>query len=427
MPTAFIESDRGNFMNSFKLSPSILTDSKSLEKKVLMSRLLQLPACTLITTGRTGTDFLQSLLDSHPQVLTFNGILCYHDFWAVSQCVNAGFFDLSDFLDEFIGHHIEKFKSKYDLQERKDQLGDTQDQFLDIDIVKFKKEMVELMDGLVPDSRNTLVAIYAAYAICLGQDLSKKTVFFHHIHHVHRLGPYLKDFPGSKIICMTRDPRANFVSGILNWRRYDPESDRQSHLTFYINRILNDADVLKKFNNTYIVIRLEDLGDDKIIMGLCRWLGIVYDESLKRSTWGGMLWHADRLSGGKKMSYGFSEALLRNNWENILWRKDKYVLNCLMFARLKCYGYLCAECGVLHLLLVAFLIPWPLKFECHYWSPSYLSQCVERREYKKIMHNALMYLKRILLFYRYYIKTLTRVRFEQPLLKADYLSVGGGK
>ena len=38
---------------------------KNLDYSSVMDTLLQLPACTLIATGRTGTDFLQSLLDSH--------------------------------------------------------------------------------------------------------------------------------------------------------------------------------------------------------------------------------------------------------------------------------------------------------------------------------------------------------------------------
>src|SRR3990167_8055858 len=106
--------------------------------KALMAHLTRLPACGLITTGRTGTDFLQSLLDMHPQVLTFNGILYFHDFWEQSKCVKSGSFHLPDFLDEFIGHHIEKFKSRYDIQERKDQLGENKDQSLDLDVGTFK-------------------------------------------------------------------------------------------------------------------------------------------------------------------------------------------------------------------------------------------------------------------------------------------------
>jgi hypothetical protein len=39
---------------------------------------------------------------------------------------------LNDLLDEFIGKHIEKFKSRYDFEERKDHLGRDGDESIDI-------------------------------------------------------------------------------------------------------------------------------------------------------------------------------------------------------------------------------------------------------------------------------------------------------
>ena len=84
----------------------------------VMDHLESLQPCTLITTGRTGTDFFQSLLDSHPEVLTFNGHLYFHDFWNNAKCTKMDAIDVSDLLDEFIGMNIEKLKSKYDLQEK---------------------------------------------------------------------------------------------------------------------------------------------------------------------------------------------------------------------------------------------------------------------------------------------------------------------
>ena len=68
------------------------------DRSATMERLLKLPACTLVTTGRTGTDFLQSLLDSHPQVLTFNGSLFFQTFWANSVCVSSAAADLQRFM-----------------------------------------------------------------------------------------------------------------------------------------------------------------------------------------------------------------------------------------------------------------------------------------------------------------------------------------
>ena len=63
----------------------------------LMDHLSNLQAVALITTGRTGTDFLQSLLDAHTEVLTFNGQLYFHDYWRESKCANVETINLSDF------------------------------------------------------------------------------------------------------------------------------------------------------------------------------------------------------------------------------------------------------------------------------------------------------------------------------------------
>ena len=258
--------------------------------KALMERLEALPSCALLTTGRTGSDLLQSLLDSHPDVLTFNGHLTFHSFWRRSICVAADNLAAQDLIDEFIGKHIEKLKSRYDLPERKHQLGDQFGQSIDIDLDSFRSHAMGLLEGKEVDSRTILLAIYGAYALCLGQDLERKRLFFHHAHHFRELPAYLEDFPDSKIICMTRDPRANFVSGIEhhrnsnNWR----DTDNGKHLLYYINRILNDASPLERYGNEYKVVRIEDLGREEILQALTSWLDISYHHCLRRSTWAGL-------------------------------------------------------------------------------------------------------------------------------------------
>jgi len=106
-----------------------------------------LPWCGLVTTGRTGSDFFQSLLDSHPEVFVFNGWLFFHDFWDFACTLKTDMPDLGDIVDEFIGHHIHKFKSRYDLKERKDQLGENADRFIDIDLHQFKGTVLSLLDS----------------------------------------------------------------------------------------------------------------------------------------------------------------------------------------------------------------------------------------------------------------------------------------
>lgn len=387
--------------------------------KKLMEKLLALPSCTLVTTGRTGTDFLQSLLDSHPEVLTFNGPLLYHTFWNESICVVSGNFEPSDLLDEFIGKNIEKFKSKYDIQENKDQMGDDYDKSINIDINRFKVETMRLLEGVKVTSKNSMVAIYAAYAICLGQSIEDKAVLFHHTHTFDELERYLKDFPASKIISMTRDPRANFVSGIEHWRQYRPATDNEAHLYFYIKRILDDATVLERYNNEYITVRLEDLGKETALRKLCKWLNISYNEVLKKSTWGGLSWHGDRLSGRKNSEAGWSKAMLKNDWEKRLNPVDKYILNYIMFYRLKHYGYSHKRINMLDSVVIPFLILFPLSYELRFFSFGYLRDCLRNGEYLKIIKNVIYYPQRVGLFIKYYLKTLRKEKFCQPLLKFD--------
>ena len=78
----------------------------------------------LVATGRTGSDFFQSLLDSHPQILHFTGVWFFHQWWQGAKCKNNVF----DLINEFIWYtgptidHISKFRSCYNTQERWDKL-----------------------------------------------------------------------------------------------------------------------------------------------------------------------------------------------------------------------------------------------------------------------------------------------------------------
>ena len=393
-------------------------NSVTTDYKKLMDHLLQLPSCTLISTGRAGSDLLQSLLDSHTEVLTFNGSLWFHEFWGASYCAKGPDINLDDLLDEFIGKHIQKLKSRYEWVERKDRLGENADESININLLRFKKLAKDLLLGRVIDSRNMLLATYGAYALNIGQDIEKKKIFFHHINHAEKLNSYLKDFPDSKIICMTRDPRANFVSGIQHWMKYDQSSDHGGHLYYYIKRIMLDAYVLEKYNNNYMVLRIEDLGKKQVLEGLCDWLGIFYEDQLTKSTWGGMRWRGDRLSLNESEVGGWSAKMLDNAWEKKLSPSDKYVFNFLMNSRLKFYGYQHRENNILDYFIIPILILFPLSFELRYFSYSYIRNAIQNKDIRKIALNCISYFRRVALFYKYYAKVIGRFRFARKFIKS---------
>jgi hypothetical protein len=378
---------------------------------MILENLKKLKPVVLLTTGRTGSDFLQSLLDSHDEILTFNGHFDYYQFWKRSKCVNSKIFSEIDFADEFIGHHIEKFKTKYDIIERKDKLGVSFNQSINIDLLSFKKCFSKILQGQKLNSSNCLLSIYGAYNLSLGQDLNKKKVFFHHIHHIDRLDSFLEDFPESKIISMSRDPRANMVSGYRNHKKNNPEAMYGSHQFFYIKRIFEDSNILRKYNQKYISLKIEDLGSEKIIRKLADWLDIKYSEVLYSSTWGGLTWHGDKLSGENKTQGKFSKKILKNDWKNYLSKKDQYIFNFLMYDRLKEYGYYHEEKSHLSYFLVPFLVMFPLTYEKEMFSIHFIFDKIKKGNGLLVFKNIVCYFKRVLLFESYYFQKKNKPKY----------------
>ena len=377
----------------------------------VMDHLESLEPYVLITTGRTGTDFFQSLLDSHTEVLTFNGGFFFHDFWNNAKCTKTNNITISDLLDEFIGMHLEKLKSKYDLREKKGSLGENSDQSIDIDLTLFKSEATKLLHDRQINSRNFMLAVYGAYAICLNQNLLNMKLLLHHLHNAERLPPYIEDFPDSKIICMTRDPRANFVSGVINWRNYDKYYDCGWLLYYYIRRIIIDAYFIDEYANDYIVIRLEDLGNKSILLALCDWLNIKYENTLERSTWGGLRWRGDRLSNQENAEIGWSSKMIENSWQTKLSFLDKYLFNFLLNDRLINYKYQHSRIHFYDYLIVPFIILIPLSFEMRFFSLNYISSLLKTKKHTMIFKNFAYYIKRALHFYQVFFKPIGGSRF----------------
>jgi len=382
-----------------------------------------LPWCALVTTGRTGTDFFQSLLDSHPEIFGFNGKLFFHDFWASSAAANFdGPLNASDIADEFIGAHIRHFKSRYDTIERKGELGNNRDQSIDIDSHTFRVHLLGLLEGKSVAPREFLIAVYVAYALCLGQDIGRKKLFLHHQHRIGRLGPFMREFPTSKIICMTRDPRANYVSGVEHWRRFEPMTDNPSYPLYILSRAIEEPLQLRAYNpDTVRVVRLEDLGDERTLRAICDWLGVSYHPCMKESTWAGLRWWGDRLSPNtiRPDERGFSPTIIANRWQEKLGHVDRFLLDYLLGDMLLAYGYVDARPGGMVAGLIApFLIPLPTSYERRYLNPGYLLAAIRGRRLRVFLATFYHPLRRIAYFYRLLLRRWThRIRF-LPMIDA---------
>jgi hypothetical protein len=385
-------------------------------RKELMNFLLKSQPVVLITTGRTGSDFLQSLFDSHSKIMVFNGhLVFYYKFWKSTDSMRKNTNCMTeDIVYKFVCKFMIHLKSYYDENERKHRLGSNRDQSLIINLGAFIDAVCLFMENFELNSKNFLVAIYAAYSELLGHDLTKKCVLFHHMHNTGELKYFIEDFSNTKIISMTRDPRANYYSGIEHrivfYKNKKPKSRVMTCWTihWYIERLFIDSYRLEKYKCHYVSLRLEDLGRQEILEKISRWMGVDFEDTMNYSTWGGLAWGGDNMSPKFNTKIGFSSDMINNKWHDKLSSKDKFIFNILLNSRLKHYGYDYKDVSLMDMIIAPFLILLPMELEY---------RVIFTRNFIRIFKpNIIGYVKRVILFYKYYFKELMGQKFDSPFI-----------
>lgn len=377
----------------------------------------------LVTTGRTGSDFLQSLLDSHPQVATFNGhFAVYSEFFtrALTFTVPGG--RAVDASDEFIGQYIYKLVSRYDIQEAKDRLGENSNESFSLNTADFKTHVIGLMGGRPLCSRDFLLAVYGAYHLCLGMRIEDVRLIFHHPHLDFEFLLFVKDFPSTRVVFSSRDPRANFCSHVEHFRHYYSSHDNQQHVYQCLKMALEDSELAQRMGLDYIATRLEDIPREDAMRVFAQWLGVDFRESMLRSTWAGLDWHGDRISGKKFAATGWSKNRTENGWRQRLGPIEKYVLNYIMNDRLAKYSYPVSPVNWLDAVGVGVAILLPFKCELRFLNP--LHMWTTMRSGSSVMRlqfllTPLYYLRRIKLCYKYYLRTLNGTQFSGKWVQVE--------
>jgi hypothetical protein len=401
----------------------MISNEQLMSKKYLewMTYLQKLPMTAIVTTGRTGSDFLQSLLDSHPQIATFNGhFLVYSEFFTKAATLSVDTPLITDVADEFIGRYIYKLVSRYDIQEGKDCLGVDSNQSFALNTLDFKKHILGLMSGLDFCSRNFLLAVYGAYQLCLGKKINDLRAIVHHPHLDHEFRLFLRDFPLTRVIFTARDPRANFFSLVDNFKKYNPIHDNQVHVYTCLKMVLEESESADEFDLHYTTTRLEDLPREEVIRELALWLGVEYRESMLRSTWAGLDWHGDRLSRKKFSATGWSKNRTQNGWQLGLGGIEKYVFNYIMNARLRSYGYEAQRISLVSAILAGLLILLPFKCERRFMTPSYVYAILKRGNRQARINLFLTipyFIRRVKICYQYYWRTLTSRPYSRNWLR----------
>ncbi|MBY0358229.1 MAG: sulfotransferase [Candidatus Obscuribacterales bacterium] len=319
--------------------------------------------------GRSGSLFLQSLFDGHPNTITTAGVFFYFllDFYDKNSSLER-----EELIEKFSSSFAAIFDSRLQTwcgwtdNNREEygltRMGPEQNQHLSLDKEKFLNAVDEIFNEHPgPLTRKMFFqTIHLAYHLGLDrnlpQDRNLLIVFPNHNLPPKQSAKFSQDFPNTKYILTIREPLATLDS-LLKHAKEEPAGAVLKH-------ILLDGTAKPGTDNSR-ALRIEDLNQEpeKMLHKICQWLNIPWHESLLSSTFHGLTWWGDKSSFPRT---GFST---NNNSQpkqySTLSTIDQLRLRVLLWAKYKAWNYplpnyyqtLSAR------LLTLLLLPLPFKVE----------------------------------------------------------------
>ncbi len=296
--------------------------------------------------GGSGSLFMQSLLDGHPDILALPGTLGiqYYNSWAIhlrnTPATEIGYETIKSFIRKF-------FAIIYDASAGEflglNELGEDMKDSSVVDQRKFEAAFDFLVDRMIRESgiegtdlissvnvqkyrTICLKAVYLAYAFCIDQDITRKKFLLYSAHGgpLNDIEALCQDFKEVRFVHMVREPIQNLDS-VQRRLVEEVKTTRPDVDAFWcvINHLYNDRAPQAPIcgvpmYSVYpypmaapghsIAVRLEDLHREprKTLSALAQWLGLEWSETLMQSTFAGKKWW--NLPGLRRIS-GFSTSM----------------------------------------------------------------------------------------------------------------------
>lgn len=277
----------------------------------------------IVTTGRTGSDYLQRCLDGLNGLIVFSDKFNYHQFFENdNQRIN------SEIL-------LRKFLEKYSYLFKEIKIENIKIKF---SIKKFKKNFMQLSKNKLTNRKQFFLLLYKSYHLTCGKKLSKTQNVIHHSHGVNNTIQALKDFPNAKILITVRHPLMNLKSGLYNWFRYKKSTISMKRVFFYVYRIRQDLMYLNSLKNRKFFIKLEEANNKAVKKKLCNFLNIKYQKNIFKASILGKPWIGDKVSSknsaqGRYINPGDGKDVLK-----FFEKKEIKLLN-YIFMDYKKFGY----------------------------------------------------------------------------------------
>ena len=302
--------------------------------------------------GSSGTLFLQSLLDNHPNILMTPALYSQRFYYFWDEHAHLGTPDLAD---AFMDYHAYWFRpdgapAEHGLR----RLGPQQNQSVHAPPDAFRELLLENLSAQGELSRRSFfIATYLAYAGANDREVQSPATILYPIHsgpQQHAL--YLVgDFPEARFLYTVRQPIQD-IGSLTRHILYNrlPVSPLECAFAQLLNdymkhwgrssarRVMGDRPFFPEYAELTRAVRLEDLHKrpKDTLEAVCRWIGIPWDHRLLESTFDGKQWWNRPESPTVS---GFGSQTIGQAHGDLIGRFDRVRLNGLLRGKHETWDY----------------------------------------------------------------------------------------
>lgn len=305
--------------------------------------------------GNSGSMFVQSLLDNHPQIIgipALHAVDLYTVWVKIIHAKHEGYNITYPFIQEKLDKELYKCFTPY-IEENFHQMGENKDQLLFVS----KQQFFDYFFAILKQSpgltlRNLIIAVYTAYHYCFDKKIMDNSIIIYpsHSRPQSAILDIATQFEESYFLYTIREPVQNIgslfkrIHYIKLFGQYNPVHSICSEAldTQNIHWFDYQYDTYNKIpyrdDETTKYIKLEDLHQQpqQTMQKIAHWLDIEFTPSLLESTFMGLLWH-NRLQS--PVANGFDTKITTQNYNKYCNRFDNYRFKLLSWRERSYFGY----------------------------------------------------------------------------------------
>lgn len=364
--------------------------------------------------ARSGSYYVHSLFDGHPDVLSLPPLKSTRLFFHSSQTYwdEAGRPKLR--TPELISEFVRSNPTLFDAIGRAggqgyDRMGEDQNEALNVDPEKFSKRLDHILsaDGTECTRRQFFVAAHQAYDFAVYGCVRRGNVIVYQAHNpLDDVGneALLHDFPGAKLLLTVQEPVRSLVS--LVYQRNEDEIDEIAesgrYLLCFKATVYGWRGLTKKIPRAdQFITRMNVLNDSVELESrrYCEFAGIEWNNCMLSSTFNGSKWNGDNWSR-VPVPPGLSATdvrIMRN--KTVLYLRDELTLKvlCSDVSQVKPFHHL----KVYHYFMAVIFMNMPMRVEV-----LGIFSALRRRSFAGISRATYFYIRRVQLSYAAYFSAI---------------------